>query len=91
MLLYVDDMLLIGSFLELVCSLIQVLSREFSIKDLGPIHHFLSIEISPTTNELHLLQTHYAYSIIDHVQMFDYQLMPMPLGPRLLLLVIRNL
>lgn len=46
LLLYVDDMLLTRSTLALVTSFIQLLSRDFSMKDLGPIHHFLGIEIS---------------------------------------------
>lgn len=69
--LYVNGMLLIGSFLELVYSFIQVLSLEFLMKDLEQIYHFLGVAISPTVDELHLSQTRYACSILDHAQMLD--------------------
>lgn len=45
LLLYVDDMLLICSNLQLLTNFIQVLQSEFSMKDFGPVHHFLGIEI----------------------------------------------
>jgi hypothetical protein len=61
LLLYIDDMLLIGSTEAFVCNFIQLLSSEFTMKDLGPIHHFLEIEICKTTNGLHLSQSHYAF------------------------------
>jgi hypothetical protein len=54
LLLYVDDMLLTGSTEALVSNFIQLLSGEFTMKDLGPIHHFLGIEIYKTRSGLHL-------------------------------------
>jgi hypothetical protein len=56
LLLYADDILLTGSFVPLVTHLIQLLSSEFAMKDLGPIHHFLGIEITHTSEGLHLYQ-----------------------------------
>ena len=53
LLLYVDDMLITGSTLELVNTFIQLLSSEFAVKDLGPIHYFIGIEICKTNDELH--------------------------------------
>jgi hypothetical protein len=61
LLLYIDDMLLIGSTEAFVCNFIQLLSSEFTMKDFGPIHHFLGIEICKKTNGLHLSQSHYAF------------------------------
>ena len=43
LLLYVDGMLLTGSSTMLVNSFIQILSREFSMKDLRLVHHFLEL------------------------------------------------
>ena len=63
----------------LVESFIQVLSQEFSMKDLGPIHHFLGIEVSPTNNGLHLSQSHYALTILERAQMMDCKPMSTPL------------
>jgi hypothetical protein len=43
LLLYVDDIVLTASTAELLQSMITALQREFAMKDLGPLHHFLSI------------------------------------------------
>lgn len=79
LLVYVDDMLLTGSSVALVDDFIQVLHAEFSMKDLGPIHHFLGVKVDTTATGLHLSQTHYAYSILERAQMVDCQPMPTPL------------
>ena len=54
LLLYVYDILLTGSTTTLVSDFIKLLQSEFSMKDLGPLHHFLGIEILQTTDGLHL-------------------------------------
>ena len=72
-------MLLTGSSATLVISFIQILSREFSMKDLGPVHNFLGIEISPTTDGLHLSQSHYALTILDCSSMLHCKPMGTPL------------
>ena len=41
------------------------------MKDLGQIHHFLSIEISQTSDGLHLSQSHYALTILKRANMVD--------------------
>ncbi|KAJ8751366.1 hypothetical protein K2173_016562 [Erythroxylum novogranatense] len=76
-------MLLIGSSTELVTSFIQILSCEFSMKDLGPVHHFLRVEISPTSEGLHLSQSHYALTILERSNMVDCKPMPTPLDVKL--------
>ncbi|XP_058099885.1 uncharacterized mitochondrial protein AtMg00820-like [Magnolia sinica] len=50
------DILLTGSSTALVTTFIQLLSFEFAMKDLGPVHHFLGIEIPQTPAGLHLSQ-----------------------------------
>jgi hypothetical protein len=54
LLLYVDDILLTGTIDTLVTNFITLLSQEFVMKDFRPAHHFLGIEILPTTSGLHL-------------------------------------
>ena len=44
-LLYVDDIVLTASSTELFQRTISALQREFSLKDLGPLHHFLGISV----------------------------------------------
>ena len=45
LLLYVDDMVVIGDDPSQITWLISQLACEFSIKDLGFLHHFLGIEV----------------------------------------------
>ncbi|XP_031251622.1 uncharacterized protein LOC116109534 [Pistacia vera] len=70
---------LIGLTDELVVSFIQLLSSELAMKDLGPIHHFLGIEISQTPDALHLSQTHYALTILKKTYMVDCKPLSTPL------------
>ncbi|GAU19509.1 hypothetical protein TSUD_77530 [Trifolium subterraneum] len=74
-----DDILLTGSTSSLVADFIQLLQSEFSMKDLGPLHHFLGIEILPTIDGLHLSQTHYAITILERANMIDCKPMSTPL------------
>jgi len=54
LLLSVDEMLLTGSNSRLLDEFIQLLHSEFAMKDLGPIHHFLGIEIQRRNNSFFL-------------------------------------
>jgi hypothetical protein len=45
LLLYVDDIILTVSSTELPRRTIFALQREFTMKDLGPLHHFLGITV----------------------------------------------
>jgi len=51
---YVDDILLIGSNSVVLHRLIQLLSSEFKLRDLGVVHYFLGIEVQPTAMGLML-------------------------------------
>jgi len=79
LLLYVDDILLTGSSTTLVSTFIQLLSSEFTMEDLGQIHHFLGIEISQTSGSLHMSQSHYALTILERANMVDYKPISTPL------------
>jgi hypothetical protein len=45
LLLYVDDIVLTASSQQLLHRVIAALKKEFAIKDLGPLHHFLGIVV----------------------------------------------
>ena len=45
LLLYVDDIILTASSTELLRQLTARLGTEFAMKDLGPLHYFLGIEV----------------------------------------------
>ncbi|KAJ8763354.1 hypothetical protein K2173_002237 [Erythroxylum novogranatense] len=71
-------MLLTGSSDQLIKSFLELLCSEFNMKDLGPVHHFLGMEVITTADGLHLSQTHFALSILKKFQMQDCKSMPSP-------------
>jgi hypothetical protein len=71
LLLYVDDIILITSSTELLHRIISALQREFAIKDLGPLHHFLSITVKHRPDGLFLHQHTYTLDILKCAVMVD--------------------
>lgn len=45
LLLYVDDIIITGNATATIGDVIAALTKEFDIKDLGPFHYFLGIQI----------------------------------------------
>ena len=45
LLIYVDDIIITGNDNKIIGNLINTLSEEFSLKDLGPLHCFLGLEV----------------------------------------------
>ena len=56
LLLYVDDIILTASSTELLQQLTARLRAEFALKDLGPLHYFLGIEVVRRTDGFFLHQ-----------------------------------
>ena len=61
--IYVDDMLIFRTSLEVVCETKKFLGSKFDMKDLGEIEVILGIKITRTPNELKLSQEHYVEKI----------------------------
>ncbi|KAI4316019.1 hypothetical protein L6164_024039 [Bauhinia variegata] len=55
-LIYVDDIVLTGNNNCFLDDFVKHLAHRFSIKDLANLHHFLSVEVIPTTPSLFLSQ-----------------------------------
>jgi hypothetical protein len=53
---YVDDITIASSSQEGVSALLKDLGAEFALKDFGPLHYFLGIEVKQTYDGLHLSQ-----------------------------------
>jgi hypothetical protein len=71
LLLYVDDIILTASSTELLHHTISTLQREFAMKNLGPLHHFLSITIERRPDGLFLHQRTYTLDILKRGVMVD--------------------
>ncbi|XP_026378772.1 uncharacterized protein LOC113273232 [Papaver somniferum] len=63
LLVYIDDIILVGSSEELLQSFIMSLNSEFAIKDLGPLHYFLGIQATCDSSAKKLLLTQNKYSL----------------------------
>lgn len=48
-LVYVDDLVITGNNSSFVASIIAKLGIQLSLKDMGPLHFFLRVEIIPTS------------------------------------------
>ena len=71
---YVDDILLTGTNSLLLQRLIQLLSSEFKLRDLGTVHYFLGIEVQPTGMGLMLRHHKYTLDILTWVGMLSCKL-----------------
>jgi hypothetical protein len=69
LLLYIDDIILTVSNTELMCRTISTLQREFAMKDLGPLHHFLGITVERHPDRLFLHQR--TYTLVKRAVMAD--------------------
>ena len=58
-LIYVDDLIIIGSYSTSVAYFIQILSSQFSVKDMGALHYFLGVEVLSTKNGFFVSQQKY--------------------------------
>uniref|UniRef100_A0A2N9GBB0 Integrase catalytic domain-containing protein n=1 Tax=Fagus sylvatica TaxID=28930 RepID=A0A2N9GBB0_FAGSY len=64
LLVYVDDIIVTSNTPSVLSRLVSRLSSEFSMKDLGPLHYFLGIEVIPFSGGLFLSQQKYARDIL---------------------------
>ncbi|KAL9261896.1 Retrovirus-related Pol polyprotein from transposon RE1-like protein, partial [Drosera capensis] len=64
LLLYVDDIVVIGNSHTLLSSFISALSSEFAMKDLGDIHYFLGIQVLRISTGLFLSQDKYILDLL---------------------------
>ncbi|GKV43616.1 hypothetical protein SLEP1_g50883 [Rubroshorea leprosula] len=69
LLLYVDDIVLTASSKLLLQSIIDHLSREFALKDLGQLSYFLGIEVTPFDGGTFLSQAKYATDLLTRSSM----------------------
>jgi hypothetical protein len=69
LLLYVDDIILTANTTPLLQSIIASLSSEFSMTDLGDLHHFLGVSVHQNASGMFLSQQQYTYEILERAHM----------------------
>jgi hypothetical protein len=55
-----------SSSTDAAAALLRDLKDNFALKDIGPLHYFLGIEVHRTSNGLHLSQAKYTADILSH-------------------------
>jgi hypothetical protein len=85
LLLYVDDLFLIGNE-KLITDYKKKLASKFKMKDLAQMHYFLGLEVWQSPGEICLSQGKYAVEILKRFGMMDCKSMttPMTTNPKLL-------
>jgi hypothetical protein len=71
LLLYVDDMLIMGDDEDHISRVKQQLSAEFQMSDSGPLSYFLGIEVKQSTKGYHLSQSKYMQDLIARLGITD--------------------
>jgi hypothetical protein len=86
LLLYVDDMFLIG-VKNLIIECKRKLVVEFKMKDLGMMHYFLGLEVWQRSYGIFLNQVKYVVEILNRFKMLDCNSMATPMVSNLKLLL----
>jgi hypothetical protein len=73
LLLYVDDIIIIGDDPEYIAFVKARLSDQFLMSDLGPLRYFLGIEISSTPEGFFLSQEKYIQDLLDRASLTDHR------------------
>ena len=77
LLLYVDDLFLIGNEKQIMESKNE-LAEEFEMKDLGLMHYFLGLEVWQSSEGIFLNQGKYAVEILKKFNMLECKAMVTP-------------
>ncbi|CAJ2662218.1 unnamed protein product [Trifolium pratense] len=70
-LVYVDDIIIIGNNEDAISDIKRFLAKSFSIKDLGNLSYFLGIEVSRFKRGIFLCQRKYTLDILSDSDCFD--------------------
>eukprot|EP00253_Pinus_taeda_P035797 PITA_35797 len=76
--LYVDDLLIIGSSASAIATFKRALHDRFLMMDMGPLHFFLGLEISQDATSIKLSQAKYARDLLERFRMTNYKIEPTP-------------
>lgn len=79
-LVYVDDIIITGSSSVLVAGLIASLSTRFSLKEPEDLRYFLGIEVTRTSQGLHLMQRKYITDLLQRTKMSDAKIVSTPMA-----------
>jgi hypothetical protein len=76
MLIYVDDIIILGSSITVVTHLLAQLCDDFVVKDLGPLNYFMGIQLRHTSQGLLLSQQKYIQDLLTRTNMMHSKGVP---------------
>jgi hypothetical protein len=76
--LYVDDLLIIGCSTSMIVAVKRILHDRFFMTDMGPLHFFLGLEISQDASGIKLSQAKYARDLLERFHRTDCKSAPTP-------------
>jgi hypothetical protein len=71
LLIYVDDIIITTSIPVAITELLQLLSVDFAIKDLGDLHYFLKVEVLSVHSGLLISQRRYILDLLKKINMLE--------------------
>jgi hypothetical protein len=80
LLIYVDDIIIVSSIPTAIDELLQLLGTDFAVKDLGPLHYFLGIEVIPVKDGLLLFQQRYIRDLLSKTNMTEAKPVSSPMA-----------
>jgi hypothetical protein len=83
--LYVDDILIFGTSLDVINEVKTFLCQSFNMKDLSEVDVILNIKLFKGENEITLMQFHYVEKVLSHFGYKDNKPSPTPYDPSLIL------
>lgn len=82
LLVYVDDIVITGSSLDVINKLKESLSTQFRLKDLGTLKHFLGLEIARSPGGIVVSQRQYVLDLLQDAGMLASKPVSHPMDPR---------
>jgi hypothetical protein len=83
--LYVDDILIFGTNIDVINEVKSFLSKSFDMKDLGEADVILNIKLIKVENGITLSQSHYVEKVLSRFDYIDSKPSPTPYDPSVML------
>ena len=80
LLVYVDDIIIMGPSSSALQVFVTSLASRFSLKDLGSLSYFLGVEVLPHEHGLFLSQKKYIQDLLDRAKMSNAKPVPTPMA-----------
>jgi hypothetical protein len=81
LLIYIDDDIIItSSSSSATTELLHALKGDFALKDLGPLHYFLVVEVTRSADGIHLSQKKYTANLLQRAGMTMCKPAPTPIS-----------